>query len=92
MFSGSIYIVEESWAIYGVDIQLVERMAQILPAENIRPQNLSFEPESKFWLLKNQSIDFGYGIFGFTIRSFIANYSNYDLKAKISSNKNKIKF
>ena len=91
VFSGSIYIVEESWAIYGVDIQISGAQAQILPAENIRiRQNLSFEPESKFWLLKNQSIDFGYGIFGFKgSGSFIANYSNYDLKAKISSNKNK---
>ena len=91
VFSGSIYIVEESWAIYGVDIQISGAQAQILPAENIRiRQNLSFEPESKFWLLKNQSIDFGYGIFGFKgSGSFIANYSNYDLKTEISSNKKK---
>ena len=91
VFSGYIYIVEDSWAIYGIDIMISGVQAQILPAETIRiRQNLSFNKDSKIWLLKNQSIDFGYNIFGFKGNgSFIANYSNYNLSPDISNIKQK---
>ena len=91
VFSGDIYIVEDSWALYGIDIKVRGTQVQILPAESIRiRQNLSFDKTAKHWLVRSQTIDFGYSLFGFKGNgSFVANYTNYDLKPKLSTDQNK---
>ena len=91
VFSGSIYIVEDSWALYGVDIAVRGTQAQILPADTIKiRQSLSFNKELNHWFVRSQTIDFGYSLFGFKgDGSFIANYTNYDFNPKLLSNKNK---
>ena len=91
VFSGSIYIVEDSWALYGADLYIKGTQVQILPAENIRiRQNLSFYKNNNHWLLRSQTIDFGYRLFGFKgDGSFVANYNNYQLNPEISMAQNK---
>lgn len=91
VFSGNIYVVEDSWALYGIDIKIRGTQVQILPAESIRiRQNLSFDKAAKQWLVRSQTIDFGYSLFGFNgDGSFVANYTNYDLNPKLSTDHNK---
>ena len=91
VFSGSIYIVEDSWALYGADFHIKGTQVQILPAENIRiRQNLSYDKDSNHWVIRSQTIDFGYRLFGFKgDGSFIANYTNYKLNTVDSTHQNK---
>lgn len=85
VFTGSIYIVDESWALYGVDVVVKGSQIQILPADKIRiRQNLTFDKTQNQWLVRAQTIDFGYSVFGFNGNgSFVANYTNYDLNPKV---------
>ena len=44
VFSGSIYIVENTWALYGIDIKVKGNQIQVPPADTIRiRQNLTFD-------------------------------------------------
>ena len=90
VFTGSIYIVDESWALYGVDISVRGSQIQILPADTIRiRQNLTFDKNDNQWLIRAQTIDFGYSVFGFKgDGSFVANYTNYDLNPTPIDSKN----
>ena len=94
VFSGSIYIVEDTWALYGIDIKVKGNQIQIPPADTIRiRQNLTFDSPTEQWLIRAQTIDFDYSFFGFKgDGSFVANYTNYDLNpiTEVQKNKNEI--
>ena len=81
VFSGHVYIVDDTWALFGVDVNIKGSQIQILPADEIRiRQNLTFDASENQWLIRSQTIDFGYSFFGFEgDGSFVANYTNYDL-------------
>ena len=91
VFSGHIYIVEDSWALFGIDLKVSGTQVQILPAEEIRIiQNLSYDKKANHWFLRSQTINFKYSLFGFKGNgSFVANYSNYDFDFKNNNNQNK---
>ncbi len=91
VFSGSIFIVEDTWALYGIDIQVKGSQIQVLPADAIRiRQNLTYDKTEDQWLVRAQTIDFGYSFLGFKgDGSFVANYTNYDLKPDLSNQNNK---
>ncbi len=91
VFSGSIFIVEDTWALYGIDIQVKGSQIQVLPADTIRiRQNLTYDKTEDQWLVRAQTIDFGYSFLGFKgDGSFVANYTNYDLKPELSNQNNK---
>ncbi len=91
VFSGSIFIVEDTWALYGIDIQVKGSQIQVLPADTIRiRQNLTYDKTEEQWLVRAQTIDFGYSFLGFKgDGSFVANYTNYDLKPELSNQNNK---
>lgn len=91
VFSGSIFIIEDTWALYGIDIRVKGNQIQVPPADTIRiRQNLTFDKATEQWLVRSQTIDFEYSFFGFKgDGSFVANYTNYDLNPIIEVQKNK---
>lgn len=81
-FNGTIYIVEDEWALYAVDLKLTGKQAQIVPVDtfNIK-QSFNYSKKDKMWLKVLQSFDFEYSILGFEgAGRFTAAYKNYDLE------------
>ncbi len=81
IFKGTIYIVEDQWSIYALELDITGEQAQIPPADVIRlNQRFSFSESDQIWVLISQKIDFSYSIFGIKgDGSFTAVYSNYVL-------------
>lgn len=81
VFTGTIYIVEDQWALYGLELRVNGSQVQIPAANWISiKQNLSYDESEAYWVTRSQVIDFEFGFFGFKgDGSFIANYSNYKL-------------
>ena len=68
----------------------IESNIKIIKTKGDKIQNLSFDKAAKQWLVRSQTIDFGYSLFGFKGNgSFVANYTNYDLNPKLSTDQNK---
>ena len=86
IFSGSIYIVEDQWAIYALELTITGQQAQIPVADYITlKQTFSNSENDTFWVLISQSIDFKYGIFGIKGDGrFTAVYSNYNFTPKFT--------
>lgn len=80
VFSGLIYIVENQWTIYALELGITGIQAQIPPAEIITiTQNFSYSETDQIWVLISQGMDFGYSLFGFKGDGrYTAVYSNYD--------------
>jgi len=80
VFSGYIYIVEDQWAIYALELDITGQQAQMPAAEIITlKQNFSFSKQKNLWALISQSIDFKYGLFGIGGDGrFTSVYSNYE--------------
>lgn len=81
VFSGVIYIVEDQWAIYGLELSVNGAQIQSPAVDVITfKQNASYDDESDYWILRSQTISFKFGFLGFKGNgSFVANYSNYKL-------------
>ncbi len=82
IFSGLIYIVEDSWQLYGVDLTTNGTAIQVPFVEKlVFKQNFSFDDTEDFWVKRSQTIDFSFGFLGFNGDGrFTAVYSNYDFK------------
>jgi hypothetical protein len=80
VWSGYIYIVEDDWQLYGVEISTNGQSIQVpFIQELVFKQNFKFDPEYNFWVKISQTIDFGFGFLGLNGDGrFIANYSNYN--------------
>ncbi|MEO1030665.1 MAG: DUF5686 and carboxypeptidase regulatory-like domain-containing protein [Bacteroidota bacterium] len=86
VFSGMIYIVEEQWTIYAIELELTGTQARI-PAVDIiaLKQSFSFSESDTIWALISQSIDFKYGILGIKGDGrFTAVYSNYEFNTNLT--------
>lgn len=85
IFSGSIYIVDNQWTIYAVELGITGIQAQIPPAEVITiTQNFSYSDKDQLWVIISQGIDFSYALFGFKGDGrYTAVYSNYNLSPKL---------
>ncbi|MBF01491.1 DUF5686 and carboxypeptidase regulatory-like domain-containing protein [Flavobacterium coralii] len=84
VFEGYIYIVENSWAISAIDVDIKGyRMQQpILETLNLK-QNFSYNSNNRLWAKNSQIFDFKAGLFGITITgTFTHIYTNYDFKDK----------
>lgn len=80
VWKGFIYIVEDDWQLYGLDLSTSGEAVQI-PFINFLTvrQNYKHDSENDFWVKISQTIDFEFGLFGLTGEGrFIAVYSNYD--------------
>ncbi|WP_034057903.1 DUF5686 and carboxypeptidase regulatory-like domain-containing protein [Lacinutrix jangbogonensis] len=79
-FSGYIYIVEDQWLIYAIDVSISGKRTGILPVDLLTlKQSFSYSETDDIWALITQTIDFKYGFFGFKGEGrFTAVYSDYD--------------
>lgn len=86
IFSGSIYIVENQWTIYALELGITGIQAQIPPAEIITiKQNFSYSDTDQIWVMISQGIEFSYSLFGFKGDGrFTAVYSNYDFTTELA--------
>jgi hypothetical protein len=76
---GYLYIVEDSWAIYAVDLSIRGDQMQS-PAINTLTlkQNFSYNTQSKIWIKNTQTLDFVAGMLSINISGrFTYVYSNY---------------
>jgi hypothetical protein len=82
VFEGHIYIVEDSWAIYGIDLDMKGyRMQQPILETMTLVQNFSFNTTNQLWIKNIQSLDFDAGIFGMKFTGkFTYVFSNYQFK------------
>jgi hypothetical protein len=77
-FDGYIYIVDDSWRIYALDLYITSR-ANINFADTIRI-NQQFMPVGKVWLQSSNRFDFTGGLLGFKLKGyFISVYKDYEL-------------
>ena len=86
IFSGSIYIVENQWTIYALELSITGIQAQIPPAEVITiKQNFSYSNKDKIWVMISQGMDFSYSLFGFKGDGrYTAVYSNYNFNTNLT--------
>lgn len=82
VFEGYIYIVEDSWAIYAVDLDIKGyRMQQDFVDVMKLKQNFSYNKSTRIWAKNTQSLEFTAGIFGIKFNGkFSYVYSNYEFE------------
>ena len=82
VFEGYINIVEDSWAIYGIDLDIKGYRMQQPILENMKlTQNFSYNESTKIWAKNIQSLEFSAGIFGMKFTGkFTHVFSNYIFK------------
>lgn len=82
VFEGYIYIVEDSWAIYAIDLDIKGyRMHQEFVDVMKLKQYFSYNKNSKIWAKNTQSLEFSAGIFGIKFNGkFSYVYSNYEFE------------
>jgi Family of unknown function (DUF5686)/CarboxypepD_reg-like domain len=83
---GYIYIVEDSWAIYAVDVNIKGYRMQQPELDNLAlKQNFSYNKTDSIWTKNTQSIEFIAGIFGFNFTGkFTHVYSNFEFEPKFT--------
>ena len=81
---GFIYIVEDSWAIYAVDVVLKGYRMQTPALDNlVLKQNFSYNKKDDIWTKNTQSLDFIAGMFGINVSGrFTYVYSNFEFEPK----------
>ncbi|PCH78227.1 MAG: hypothetical protein COB98_00995 [Flavobacteriaceae bacterium] len=87
-FTGIIYIVEDQWAIYGLDLKIkgAQMNAPMLTSISLK-QTCSYNAEFKYWPVIQQVIHFKFGMFGFKVGgNMTAVYSNYEFNPDFDKN------
>ncbi len=82
VFSGFIYIVENTWQIFGTELKTTGQAIQVAPIEELTfTQNFKYSEENKFWIKISQAVDFSFSMFGIGGDGrFTAVYSNYNFE------------
>lgn len=80
VFYGSIYIVEDDWALYGADVNVTGAQLNIPVVDVLKlKQDYNYSKENDAWVLIRQSIDFEVNFIGFKFNGrFSSAYSNYN--------------
>lgn len=84
VLEGHIYIVDDSWAIYAIDLTITGVQMQT-PALNTLTlkQNFSYNNINKIWIKNTQTIDFEAGILSLKMNGrFTYVFSNFDFPEK----------
>ncbi len=86
VFSGYVYIVEDQWTFYALELDLTGTQARIPAADIISlQQDFSYSEKDQIWAKISQTIDFKYGIFGIKGDGrFTYVYSNYVFNPEIT--------
>ena len=84
--SGTLYIVEDQWTIYALELDITGEQARIPVVDVITlKQNFSFSETDNIWAKLSQSIDFKYGLFGVKGDGrFTAVYSDYEFNPPLT--------
>jgi hypothetical protein len=88
VFEGYIYIAENSWAIYAVDLNVkgYQMHQEFVDVMNIK-QNFSYNKNNQNWAKNTQSLEFNAGAFGIKFNGkFSYVYSNYEFEKVFSKN------
>ena len=83
-FNGYIYIVDDSYAIYAVDVSVTGKQIQN-PALNTLTikQSFSYNSSDKIWVKNTQTLDFEAGLLGINISGrFTYVFSNFEFEQK----------
>ena len=79
-FQGYIYILEDSWRIYGLDLFITKKQ-NINFVDTLRLNEQFFPVNQKAWMPLSLKFEFTGGLFGFRIGGyFISIYKDYDLE------------
>lgn len=83
-FSGIIYIVEDDWAIYGINLTVLgTQMGQPMIDKLNLKHSYSYSEKENYWPITSQLIYFKFGMFGINIDGqFSTAYSNYNFNPK----------
>ena len=86
VFDGAIYIVEDDWALYGVDVTVTGAQINIPVVDVLKlKQDYNYSAKNDAWVLISQSIDFKVNFFGFKFDGrFSSAYSKYNFKPNFS--------
>ncbi len=77
-FDGFIYITDDSWRIYALDLYITSR-ANINFADTLRIDQ-QFMPVGNTWMQSSNKFEFGGSLLGFRLKGyFVSVYKNYDL-------------
>ena len=86
VFDGFVYIVEDDWALYGLDLSTTGAQVNIPIVNSLKlKQGFNYADAIKGWVLISQTIDFDISIFGFKPSgkySYV--YSDYNFKPKFT--------
>ena len=82
VFKGVIYIVEDDWQLYGVNLETDGEAIQVPVVKDLRfKQNFTYDTQFNQWVKLSQVIDFSFGFLGFNGDGrFTAAYSDYDFE------------
>lgn len=86
VMEGYLYIVEDSWALYAVDLSIKGPQMQ-MPALNslALKQSFSYNKKNNLWIKNTQTLDFTAGILGINMSGrFTYVYSNYEFEPVFS--------
>lgn len=88
VFSGFIYIIEDDWALYGVDVVTTGERINIVAVDTLNlKQNYNFSKSNNAWVLATQTIDFKAGMFGINLNGrFSAAFSNHNFSPVFNEN------
>lgn len=86
VWEGYVYIVEDDWQLYGVELSTTGAAIQIPFVSYLTvKQNFKYDTGFDFWVKISQTVDFGFGIFGMEGDGrFVAVYSNYDFSPQFT--------
>ena len=81
---GYIYIVEDSWAIYAIDVNVKGYRMQTPALDNLAlKQSFSYNKIDNIWTKNTQSVDFTAGMLGINVSGrFNYVYSNFEFEPK----------
>lgn len=87
VFSGHIYIIEDTWEVFGVELKTTGKSIQFEVVEEINlNQTFSYSEENEFWVMISQNISFSWGVFGISGNgNFVASYQNYDFNPNLTN-------
>ena len=85
-FQGYIYIIEDSWRLYGLDLFITKKQ-NVNFVDTLKISEQFFPVGPKVWMPSSIKFEFTGGIFGFKIGGyFISIYKEYDLNPVFTKN------
>lgn len=86
VFRGFVYITEDTWQLYGIELTTTGEAMQVPPIEElIFKQNFNYSESQQLWVPISQTVDFSFAMFGIKGNGrFTAVYTNYDFNPQFA--------